>query len=413
MEPIGKITEPGKRRQASLVSSMLLVLAVTMISGVIYMGFFSSSPKVGFVLAGADIGMVMTYLLSRTSRYSHIAALLSLIILSIIPIMNIGLVSDYSPENLLLLLIWNSLTILLSSAITTFRYTFVFAIVNILTPLLLPIFFPTITLINLSLPLIFNVVISATILVFTDHRNQLEQDRMQEVTRINQELLDELTKRKHAEEQLVHTSLHDPLTNLPNRVLFLDRLRHAMERQKRNKNFTFAVLFLDLDRFKVVNDTMGHNIGDLLLIENARRLNNVLRGQDTVARLGGDEFVILLEDMESPTDYIFVANRILHSLDLPADLEGHKVFISVSIGIVLKDEGYIQAGDILRDADIAMYQAKKLGRNRFEVFDSTMLDGVMTHQELETDLEKSAGKSGFYCPLPTNSKPGNPTSNWF
>lgn len=220
-------------------------------------------------------------------------------------------------------------------------------------------------------------------------------DRTLKLSQVNEELNVELVERKRIGEQLSYTSLHDPLTNLPNRVLFIDLLRHAMERSKRNKNFKFAVFFLDLDRFKVVNDSMGHNIGDLLLIESAHRLKACLRSQDTVARLGGDEFVILLEDMEFPTDYKIVANRILNSLDLPADLGGHKVFISVSMGIVLNDARYKRAEDILRDADIAMYRAKKQGRNRYEIFDPAMLDGVMTHLELETDLRKALERQEF------------------
>jgi diguanylate cyclase (GGDEF)-like protein len=220
-------------------------------------------------------------------------------------------------------------------------------------------------------------------------------DRTKKLNLANKKLNNELAERKRIEEQLSYASLHDSLTNLPNRVLFIDRLNHAMDRAKRVKDFLFAVIFLDLDRFKVVNDSMGHNIGDLLLIENAHRLQTCLRSQDTVARLGGDEFVILLEDLKSPADYKIVANRILNSLDLPVDLEGHKVFISVSMGIVLNESRYQQAQDILRDADIAMYRAKKLGRNRYEVFNQAMLDGVMTKLELETDLRKALERQEF------------------
>jgi diguanylate cyclase (GGDEF)-like protein len=225
--------------------------------------------------------------------------------------------------------------------------------------------------------------------VLTSTLEQQVVERTAQLNKVNEELQIELTERKRTEKQLSYSVLHDPLTNLPNRVLFLDRVRHVLERARRNKNFMFAVIFLDLDRFKVVNDTMGHNIGDLLLIESARRLKACLRSQDTVARLGGDEFVILLEDMESNEDYKIVAKRIQQSLDIPADLDGHQVFISVSMGIVLRDPRYELAEDLLRDADIAMYQAKNKGRNRYEVFDTAMLDGVMTHLELENDLRKA------------------------
>ena len=228
--------------------------------------------------------------------------------------------------------------------------------------------------------------------------NTLEQqvaDRTKKLNRANDRLELELTERKRIEKQLSYTSLHDPLTDLPNRVLFMDRLTHALERYKRNKEFKFAVFFVDLDRFKVVNDSMGHNIGDLLLIENAHRLKACLRGQDTVARLGGDEFMILLEDMENLQDYKIVASRIQHSLDVPANLAGKMVFISVSMGIVLNKGNYEHAEEIVRDADIAMYQAKKHGRNRYEVFTPAMLDGMMTHFELENDLRNALERHEF------------------
>jgi diguanylate cyclase (GGDEF)-like protein len=202
----------------------------------------------------------------------------------------------------------------------------------------------------------------------------------------------DITERKQAEERLVYNALHDPLTNLPNRALFMDRLQHAMERAKRHKSFKFAVLYLDLDRFKVVNDSLGHKIGDLLLIESARRLSACLRGEDTVARLGGDEFVILLEDFQALTDVTRIANRIQTDLALPCDLERHKVFISVSMGMVLNADEYKQSEDILRDADIAMYRAKGQGRGRYEMFDATMLAHAMTRLELETDLRKALAR---------------------
>jgi diguanylate cyclase (GGDEF)-like protein/PAS domain S-box-containing protein len=205
----------------------------------------------------------------------------------------------------------------------------------------------------------------------------------------------DITERKHVEEKLAYTALHDPLTHLPNRVLFLDRLQHTLEKVKRDKNYMFAVIFLDLDRFKVVNDSLGHNIGDLLLVESARRLAACLRNHDTVARLGGDEFVILLEDVLDPLDATRVAERIQHDLALPCDLEGHKVFISVSMGIVLGTAIYDQPEDVLRDADIAMYRAKGQGRGRYEMFDTTMLARVMTHLELETDLRKALERMEF------------------
>lgn len=221
-------------------------------------------------------------------------------------------------------------------------------------------------------------------------------DRLQIMTStLEQQVAERTTQLSQANEQLAYSALHDPLTDLPNRALFMDRLRHVMERARRHKNFTFAVIFVDLDRFKVVNDSLGHNIGDLLLVESARRLSVSLRSEDTVARLGGDEFVILLEELEDTKGYIQIADRIYNELALPANLGGHKAFISISMGIVLGAARYERPEDILRDADIAMYHAKKQGRGRYKVFDPVMLKDVMSRLELETDLRKALEKQEF------------------
>jgi len=394
VEPAAAITDASLKRQVRLISALLLAIALMMVSGVIYMGFFSSNPAVAVVLAVAEIAMGIAYLISRTQRY-QLAAILSLIILSLIPIFNVALAQDRSSEALLILLIWNTLTILLSSAITSFQNTILFVIIDILTLLLFPLIIPTITFSKMALPLIFNFVISLSILIFTQHRNLLEKDRLLELSQTNARLQIELKERKRVEEQLAYRSLHDPLTDLPNRALFMDRLAHAMQRTRRNQALKFAVFFLDLDRFKVVNDSQGHNVGDLLLIESGKRLVESVRAVDTVARLGGDEFVVLLEDIKKPSDYLQVANRILHNLSLPSNLGGQTVFVSVSMGIVLSDARYEQSDEILRDADIAMYRAKSIGRGRYEIFDPVMLDSVTKRLEMETDLWKALQNQEF------------------
>ncbi len=231
--------------------------------------------------------------------------------------------------------------------------------------------------------------------ILTSTLEQQVAERTAQLSQVNAQLVVELKERERMEEQLVYTALHDPLTNLPNRVLFKDRLTHAMERARRHKNFTFALFFIDLDRFKVVNDSLGHNVGDLLLIESARRLAACVRSEDSVARLAGDEFVVMLEDHDSPTDYIQVANRILHELAMPSDFEGKMVFVSVSMGIVFGDARYERPEDILRDADIAMYQAKRQGRGQYVIFDPKMLESVMTRRELEADLRKAVDNQEF------------------
>lgn len=229
----------------------------------------------------------------------------------------------------------------------------------------------------------------------TTSLEDLVKERTQQLEKVNSELVIQLAERKRIQERLTYASLHDPLTDLPNRVLFLDRLTHAMDRSQRNAAKGYAVLFLDLDHFKVVNDSMGHQIGDQLLIETAHRIHACLRKQDTVARLGGDEFVILLEDLKTPNEYKAISERILQNLNKPVELGGSRVFISVSIGIVLSDPRYTLAEDMLRDADIAMYRAKKLGRNRSVIFKPSMLAGVMSHIEMETSLRKAYQNQEF------------------
>ncbi|MGA7936974.1 MAG: EAL domain-containing protein, partial [Kovacikia sp.] len=201
--------------------------------------------------------------------------------------------------------------------------------------------------------------------------------------------LTDINSRKRTERQLLHDALHDALTDLPNRAVFLDRLGRAIERSKRSENYLFAVLFLDLDRFKIVNDSLGHVIGNQLLIEIAHQLQDCIRAEDTVARLGGDEFVILLEQIESTSDATRVAERIQQELTQPFNLSGYEMFITASIGIALSSTGYELPEDILRDADAAMYRAKALGKSRYEMFDTSMHAQAIALLQLETDLRRA------------------------
>ena len=197
----------------------------------------------------------------------------------------------------------------------------------------------------------------------------------------------DLTEQKLAEERLSYSAYHDALTGLPNRRLFTDRLEHLLNRTKRQGGKEwFAILFLDLDHFKNVNDTLGHVLGDQLLVLVARRLQLALRASDTIARFGGDEFVILLEDLASTQGAIQVAERLLADLTPPFNLAGHEVSIGGSIGVVLSTAEYDKPEDLLRDADIAMYRAKELGRNRYVIFNTAMRMHVVQHLEMEKDL---------------------------
>jgi diguanylate cyclase (GGDEF)-like protein/PAS domain S-box-containing protein len=187
----------------------------------------------------------------------------------------------------------------------------------------------------------------------------------------------DITARKMVEEQLLHDALHDSLTGLPNRALFMDRLDHVIRSSRRYTGYLYAVLFLDMDRFKVVNDSLGHTIGDKLLIAVGQKLSNSLRPGDTVARLGGDEFAVLLENINHLTDAVEIAERIQKELSVPFSLAGYEIFSGASIGIALGSGAYERPEQIVRDADIAMYQAKAKGNSSYEIFDAKMYVSVV------------------------------------
>ncbi|WP_259365366.1 EAL domain-containing protein [Colwellia sp. BRX10-3] len=208
-------------------------------------------------------------------------------------------------------------------------------------------------------------------------------------------LEDEIKQRKIAEEKLQHAASHDILTGLPNRAVFINLLNHAIACNKRRPEFKFAVLFLDLDRFKVVNDSFGHHAGDSLLKEISTALIDVVRDKDTVARLGGDEFVILVEDIESNEGTYEIAQRITALMSLPFTIENQSVFIGTSIGVLFNNERYKSADTMLRDADIAMYHAKDKGKGRFEVFDSSMHKKVQNAMLLENDIREGIDNKEF------------------
>jgi diguanylate cyclase (GGDEF)-like protein/PAS domain S-box-containing protein len=199
----------------------------------------------------------------------------------------------------------------------------------------------------------------------------------------------DITARKNAEERMLHDALHDALTGLPNRALLLDRLQRCLVQCRRRGAAPCAVLFVDLDRFKNVNDSLGHAIGDRLLVEVARRLGQCVRPADTVARLGGDEFAILLENLESRQAGLEIVDRLLASLSASMMIEEHELVTTASIGLVWGDALYENPEDLLRDADAAMYQAKERGKARYEIFDSRLHDLACTRLALEAHLRRA------------------------
>ena len=213
----------------------------------------------------------------------------------------------------------------------------------------------------------------------------------------------DISDRKKAEEQLQHQAFYDPLTDLPNRALFLDRLQHLFQRARRSLGSPqFAVLYLDLDRFKSINDSLGHQVGDELLIATARRLERCLRPGDTLARLGGDEFTVLLDDVRSEADATGVAERIHQEVAAPLQMAGAEVFTSVSVGIALSSAGYLSPEEMLRDADTAMYRAKAGGRAGHQVFDGAMHQRAVSSLKLETDLRRALERNEivpYYQPI--------------
>ena len=205
----------------------------------------------------------------------------------------------------------------------------------------------------------------------------------------------DITSRRQAEEQLLHNALHDSLTDLPNRTEFMRHLQQAVEQAKEDENFNFAVLFLDLDRFKIINDSLGHVIGDKLLIGIAKRLKTCVRPRDIVARFGGDEFTILLNKVNEPGDATMVAERLQRKLSAPFKFGNYEVFSSASIGIIVSDDIMREPEDFLRDADTAMYRAKESGKARCEVFDREMHAANMNLLQIETDLRRAISRDEF------------------
>ena len=217
----------------------------------------------------------------------------------------------------------------------------------------------------------------------------LEHARLYEQAKI------EISERKRVQKQLEHNAFHDSLTNLPNRALLIDRIEQASQRANRRADYHFALVFLDLDDFKMVNDSLGHLIGDELLIQVAKRLEQCTRQIDTSSRFGGDEFAILMEEVQSVQDVVVLVKRILEELSYPHQVRSHELSIMASIGIVMSSPEYSDPIAYLRDGDIAMYRAKSMGKARYVIFDQNMRDDLNYRMKLEQDLRNSVERKDF------------------
>jgi diguanylate cyclase (GGDEF)-like protein/PAS domain S-box-containing protein len=220
--------------------------------------------------------------------------------------------------------------------------------------------------------------------VYTENNRQVVQCNIRDIS-----------DRKRFERQLRFDALHDGLTGLANRAFFTEYLQKNIERAKRERKDLFAVLFLDFDRFKVINDSYGHNEGDNLLKQIGQRLQSTMRSGDLVARLGGDEFTILVNNLGDPSVASLIAEHIQSTLEIPFEIGGSKIFISASIGIALSTIRYETAEDMMRDADIAMYRAKFKGKAQYQVFDQTMHEQALSQMRMETEMHQAIEREEF------------------
>lgn len=207
--------------------------------------------------------------------------------------------------------------------------------------------------------------------------------------------LTDISERKQVEQKLAYDAVHDHLTGLPNRKKLMERLEELNAKSKAHLPDSHAILFIDIDRFKIINDSLGHQAGDELLLKITNKLRTLIRPNDMVARLGGDEFVILFEDVSNPNQVTQIAQRLLDELQKPISISGEDIYASVSIGIAISSTDYENADDIVRDADLAMYRAKLNGKSRYEIFDATIHSGAVSQLHVEKDLRRACEEKEF------------------
>ncbi|MEH0109967.1 EAL domain-containing protein [Tersicoccus sp. MR15.9] len=245
-----------------------------------------------------------------------------------------------------------------------------------------------------AFPILLGSEVTAVLEFFSDQTLDPDETLLRLLAKIGAQL-GRVAERERARDRLLHDALHDPLTGLPNRALFSDRLSHAVSRTARDQHAAFAVLFLDLDRFKLFNDSLGHPVGDAVIVEVARRWAACLRAGDTLARLGGDEFTVLLDGITGVNDAVRAAVRMMEALEPAIVVDGQELFASASIGIATSSTGGESTDDILRQADLAMYRAKVLGKGRYEIYDPVMHEQAVGRFSLESRMRQALQAEEF------------------
>jgi diguanylate cyclase (GGDEF)-like protein len=383
--PFSSVEDKIKRHDAQLLSQLLLLLfplglLLFLLPGLIRPERTAIDEGDVYVFFIAMLGWLISSLIARTRHYrwaAGTAVWLSAAILMWYTIVDQSLEVAY----------YIAIPVIVSGMLLSLTLTAALAATCTLVLYLTPVLRPGISFIDLILsPISFLSISSTLILIFIRYRDRVRLDREEEITQLYEKAQTEIQERESAEKELLHNAFHDGLTRLPNRALFYDRLDQALLRSKRQGEALVGVMFLDLDQFKDVNDSLGHSAGDDLLTKIAGRLQAAIREVDTVARFGGDEFVVLVENVADTTDVTRIARRIQESLEAPFLIGKERIFTSASIGIVLCGREYTRPEEILRDADIAMYQAKEAGGAGHQIYRREMRERRLSRIKLENDL---------------------------